>query len=112
MTLSDAAERYIELKQSMGSRFYSEAVILIAFYNSVGDVAVSDVHTAQVAAYLAGNGPVTRFWHRKYETLSGFYRFAIGRGYTSHSPLPTTLPQPDRVKYKKNKAPQPGTQCT
>ncbi|MCP5009731.1 MAG: tyrosine-type recombinase/integrase [Aestuariibacter sp.] len=97
MTLCDAVQRYIELKQSMGSRFRSEAVILTAFYKSVGDVAVSEVKAAQVTAYLAGNGPITRFWHRKYETLSGFYRFAIGRGYTSHSPLPTTVPQPDRV---------------
>ena len=97
MTLSDAVARYIELKQSMGSRFNTEAVILKAFYRSVGDVAVSDVNSAQVTTYLAGNGPVTRFWHRKYEALSGFYRFAIGRGYTNHSPLPTTVPRPDVV---------------
>jgi integrase/recombinase XerD len=97
MTLSNAVQRYIELKQSMGSRFHTEAVILKAFYKSVGDVAVSDVNFAQVTTYLAGNGPVTRFWHRKYETLSGFYRFAIGRGYTNHSPLPTAVPQPALV---------------
>lgn len=95
MNLSSAVERYIELKQTMGSRFRSEAVILTAFCKSAGDVAVSNVNATQVAAYLAGNGPVTRFWHRKYETLCGFYRFAIGRGYTSHSPLPTTIPQPE-----------------
>jgi hypothetical protein len=30
MTLSNAVQRYIELKQSMGSRFHTEAVILKA----------------------------------------------------------------------------------
>jgi integrase len=46
-----------------------------------------------VTSYLAGSGPVTRYWHRKYEALSGFYRFALGRGYVLHSPLPTTVPK-------------------
>jgi site-specific recombinase XerD len=36
---------------------------------------------------------VTRFWHRKYEVLSGFYRFAISRGYCAVSPLPRLVPK-------------------
>jgi site-specific recombinase XerD len=47
-----------------------------------------------VLVYLAGAGPVTRFWQRKHEALSGFYRFAIARGYATHSPLPRIVPRP------------------
>jgi site-specific recombinase XerD len=36
---------------------------------------------------------VTRYWHRKYEALTGFYRFALGRGYVALSPLPKTVPK-------------------
>lgn len=93
MKLLQAIERYIELKQAMGSRFHAEAVILNAFSKAAGDIALTDVKPTQVAAYLRGHGPVTRFWHRKYETLRGFYRFAIARGYITHSPLPTTVPK-------------------
>lgn len=93
MKLRDAVEGYIELKQALGSRFHAEAVILKAFCKAAGDITLTDINPTQVAAYLAGRGPVTRFWHRKYETLQGFYRFAIGRGYVSHAPLPTTVPK-------------------
>jgi integrase/recombinase XerD len=39
-----------------------------------------------------GTGPVTLYWHRKHQTLNGFYRFAIARNYVAVSPLPTVLP--------------------
>lgn len=77
----------------MGSRFRTEATILKAFCKTVGDVAITDVEPQQVESYLAGTGPVTRYWHRKYEALSGFYRFALGRGYVTLSPLPKTVPK-------------------
>ena len=44
--------------------------------------------------YLAGTGPVTRFWERKHNVLDGFYRFAIARGYVASTPLPRTFPKP------------------
>ncbi len=93
MKLTQAVYDYITLKQSLGSRFHTEATILKAFCNALGEVAIVDVDPHQVSAYLAGSGPVTLFWHRKYEALSGFYRFALGRGYVIHSPLPLTLPK-------------------
>jgi integrase/recombinase XerD len=53
-----------------------------------------------VYTYIAGTGPVTRFWHRKYEVLRGFYRFAIARGYVASSPLPKSIPKrPQFVPY-------------
>ena len=93
MKLAQAVHDYIALKQSLGSRFHTEATILNAFCNALGEVAIVDVEPHRVTSYLAGSGPVTRYWHRKYEALSGFYRFALGRGYVLHSPLPTTVPK-------------------
>ncbi len=93
MKLAQAIHDYVALKQAMGSRFRTEATILKAFCKALGDVAMAQVQPQQVANYLAGTGPVTRYWHRKYEALSGFYRFAVSRGYATHSPLPTTVPK-------------------
>ncbi|MGB5830727.1 MAG: tyrosine-type recombinase/integrase [Thiohalocapsa sp.] len=93
MNLAQVVHDYVSLKQSMGSRFRTEATIFKAFCKAVGDIAITDVEPRQVTSYLAGSGPVTRYWHRKYEALKGFYRFALGRGYVALSPLPKTVPQ-------------------
>jgi integrase len=93
MTLDQAVHDYVALKQSLGSRFHTEATILKAFCNGLGDIDIVDVQPHRVTHYLAGSGPVTRYWHRKYEALSGFYRFALARGYVQYSPLPTTVPK-------------------
>jgi integrase len=93
MNLAQVVHDYVSLKQSMGSRFRTEASILKAFCGAVGDVAITDVEPQQVTSYLAGCGPVTRYWHRKYEALTGLYRFALGRGYVALSPLPKTVPK-------------------
>lgn len=55
---------------------------------------MADVAAGAVLAFIAGKGPVTRFWHRKREVLVGFYRFAIARGYCVVAPLPTNVPKP------------------
>jgi integrase len=46
-----------------------------------------------VLDYLNGHGPVTLFWHRKHDALSGFWRFAIQHGYTDRCPVPARRPQ-------------------
>jgi len=93
MKLSQAVHDYIALKQSLGSRFHTGATILKAFCKALGEVAIVDVEPHRVSSYLAGSAPVTRHWHRKYEALSGFYRFALGRAYVLNSPLPATVPK-------------------
>lgn len=93
MKLAQVIRDDVTLKQAMGSRFHSEAVILSAFSRSVGDITMADITVDQANAYLDGDGPVTRFWHRKHTALQGLYRFAIGRGYVTGSPLPTTTPK-------------------
>ena len=94
MKLADAAANYVAHKQSMGMRFRTEARTLKSFCHAVGDVTMQGVSVDKMAAFLAGTGPITRFWERKHSVLRGFYRFAIGRGYVDHSPLPRNVPRP------------------
>ena len=93
MKLSEITEQYVVHKQSMGMRFRTEQRTLKSFCRAMGNIALADVEAAQVLAFLAGTGPVTRFWHRKHEVLVGFYRFAIARGHCPSSPLPTLVPK-------------------
>jgi len=78
----------------MGLRFHTEARTLRSFCRAMGEVSVAEIAPDGVQAYIAGAGPVTRFWHRKHEVLRGFYRFAMARGYAASSPLPKIVPQP------------------
>jgi integrase/recombinase XerD len=93
MKLSQLLTDYITFKQSMGMRFRTESVILNAFCRAMGDIHIVKVTPSLVQSYLNGTGPITTFWHRKFEALNGFYRFAISRGYISSSPLPTIIPK-------------------
>ena len=100
MKLSTLTSQYVAYKQAMGMRFHTEASTLQSFCRAMGDIAVADIAADRVHAYIAGAGPVTRFWHRKYEVLSGFYRFAIARGYATSAPLPKIIPKaPQFVPY-------------
>ena len=94
MNLSALASHYVAYKQAMGMRFHTEARTLRSFCRTVGDIAITDIAADRVHAYIAGAGPVTRFWHRKYAVLRGFYRFAVARGYAISSPLPKIIPKP------------------
>lgn len=100
MMLSALADQYLSYKQDMGMRFHTEARTLRSFCRMMGDIAVTDITAERVRAYLAGSGPLTSFWHRKYEVLGAFYRFAMARGYAACSPLPTGIPQrPQFIPY-------------
>lgn len=93
MKLSELIAQYVAHKQSMGMRFRTEQRTLKSFCRAMGDITLGEVQAAPVLAFIAGTGPVTRFWHRKHEVLVGFYRFAISRGYCAVSPLPTLVPK-------------------
>jgi integrase/recombinase XerD len=94
MNLSEVAASYVAHKQSMGMRFRTEARTLKSFCRAMGEVNIQQVKPDRVRGYLAGTGPVTTFWERKYNILDGFYRFAIARGYVGSTPLPRTFPKP------------------
>jgi integrase/recombinase XerD len=94
MKLSALVAQYVAYKQSMGMRFHTEDRTLRSFCRAMGEVSVAEIAPDRVQAYIAGSGPVTRFWHRKHEVLRGFYRFAMARGYAASSPLPKIIPKP------------------
>ena len=79
----------------MGMRFHTETASLKAFCRSLGEIDIREVQPQPVLAFLSGErkGPVTATWHLKFKILTGFYRFALSRGYVDFCPLPTTLPQ-------------------
>jgi hypothetical protein len=75
MKLAEAVAYYVDHKQAMGMRFRTEARTLRSFCRAMGDAAMRDVSAVKVVSFLAGNGPVTRFWERKHSVLHGFYRY-------------------------------------
>jgi integrase/recombinase XerD len=97
MKLAEVVNAYVTHKQSMGMRFCTEARTLKAFCRAMGDIAMTEVQPNRVDVYLAGKGPVTRFWQRKHEVLVGFYRFVIARGYALDIPLPRRVPKPTQT---------------
>jgi hypothetical protein len=42
--------------------FRTEARTLKSFCHAVGDLTMQDVSVDKMAAFLAGTGPITRFW--------------------------------------------------
>jgi len=93
MKLAKVIQTYVTFKRSMGMHFHSEDCLLRAFCRAVGSGNISNVKPAAVQAFLDGKGPVTAVWGLKFRVLRSFYRFAISRGFATHSPLPTSLPQ-------------------
>lgn len=93
MRMSQAIDAYVAFKQALGMRFTTEARTLKSFYRALDDVDMNEVEPDRVFAFLAGKGPVTRFWHRKLDALRGFYRFAIARNFATQSPLPAGTPK-------------------
>ncbi len=95
MKLQLLIERYITYRQAMGERFKSNAYILRAFGRAIGPrTCVARIRAKGVATFLAGQGPITNTWHRRYSTLKGFFQFAVSRGHLDKIPLPTKLPKP------------------
>ena len=94
MTLREAIEQYIVWRRAHGAKFTTAANLLRQFLGYAdGDAACNAVTVAQVVAFLAGKGPLTRHRENKYSALAGFWRHAISRGHASCSPLPDNEPK-------------------
>jgi site-specific recombinase XerD len=93
MNLRQAIEQYLALKESLGFRFHTERRILQAFRQRMKEATLARIQPKAVQAFLDGNGPVTRYWERKWVALRGFYQFALARGLTRRSPLPVRAPK-------------------
>jgi integrase/recombinase XerD len=97
MKLSQVIAAYVAHKQAIGMRFHTEARTLRSFCRASGDVTMQEITADQLLAFLAGTGPITRYWERKHSALNGLYRFAVARGYVDHSALPRTIPRPPQA---------------
>lgn len=95
MNLRVAVDCYIEWRRTHGARFVTSGDTLLLFCKHMGDdIRCDAVCEADVLGFLVGKGPLTRYRANKYSALAGFWRYAISRGYTARSPLPTPDDEP------------------
>ena len=99
MKLKELITQYAAFRKSMGADFESAESLLNTFCRRMGmEIDVGEIRTEDVSIFLAGTGPVNRYWRRKYDTLRGLYRYATSRGFVDHVPLPATVPKmPERM---------------
>jgi integrase/recombinase XerD len=92
MKLHDVIAEYVALRKAIGYRFTTCEHRLKSFSRAAGaGIDMQDVDPTHVLCFLGK--PTTTYWHHKYSTLSGFYRYAISRGHVAASPLPTSVPK-------------------
>ena len=94
MRLAAAIQEYTDYKRSLGMVFRSDATILKAFLQELGDMGLNLISAPRVRSFLDGmHGPVTSYWFRKFSTLNRFFRYAVSRHYMDDQPLlPRSLP--------------------
>ena len=99
MILQDAIDRYVAWRRAHGAKFDTSAHTLYHFSKRVGgNIDCGSVDDADVLSFLAGNGRLTRHRANKYSALTGFYRYAISRGYAARSPLPAPEDEPRKPR--------------
>lgn len=92
MKLMEVINTYLALQRSLGMKFESAGCLLQQFARGMDNISIDKVRPQKVAAFLQGKGRLSASWELRYCVLSGFYRFAISRGYVESSPLPTSRP--------------------
>ena len=93
MKLSALVSLYVSHKRALGQRFRTEDALLRSFCRAVGEGPQASNEAEPVLAFLNGSGPVSAYWVKKYQVLSGLYRFALARGFVSSVPLPHRIPR-------------------
>lgn len=94
MKLSQLIAQYATFRKNLGQDFESDERRLRTLSRFVGEsLDIRFLRPRQVAAFLAGHGPITSTWHTKYGALRGFFSYAVTRGYLSVSPLPAIVPK-------------------
>lgn len=88
MNLLRAIQDYVRIRRELGADFSSAAKMLRAFGRSVGDVPVDAIVADQCAAFCHPYESGKRYQWEKHVTLNAFFRYLLGRGHLSTSPLP------------------------
>lgn len=87
MTLIAAIETYVSTRRALGADFATAAKILRSFGRTIGDLPLEAISEKQCELFLWGKNR-RRFSREKHATLNGLFRYLIGRGHLTLSPLP------------------------
>lgn len=102
MTALEVIDAYLAARRSLGVRLEREGRYLRQFASEMGNVSLSEISREAVTRFLRGgqNTP-TATWRVKRSSLAGLYRYAIGRGIVTVSPLPDHPPKlsPPQTPY-------------
>jgi integrase len=97
MRLLSPIENYVTLKHTSGAVFLVDARILRAFSRTLRDVSLEAITSEDCRQFCRGKGFPTRFRERKHESLRGFFRYLVARGYMVRSPLREPPPRIERT---------------
>ena len=92
MTVVEAAQIYVERKQSLGLSYATSKRYLLTFSRQVGDIPLPQVTALQVLLFLNGHRTSTVTWRHKYRLLEKFFEFWEARGELLALPLPPIRP--------------------
>lgn len=93
MTALEAIDAYLAARRSLGVRLEREGRYLRQFVREAGNVSLSEISGKAVVRFLHGRNGPTATWKVKRSSLAGLYRYAIGRGIVTVSPIPEHPPK-------------------
>ena len=88
MSTAATISNYIEHNRGLGKRFRGEALVLLAFGRSVGDMPLHKIELPMISRFIdrKGNRDITK--RKKYQVLARFFRYVVARGRLKVSPVP------------------------
>ena len=87
MNLFPAIESYVRTRRALGADFTTASKILRSFGRMLGDLPLEAISDERCSAFCWGR-PRRRFATEKHSTLNVFFRYLVGRGSLTVSPLP------------------------
>jgi integrase/recombinase XerD len=93
MKISQAVERYVSWKKSLGLRYTSVEKFLASFSRGMKDRPVSEITRAQVSAFLNRTKCSNSTWLQNYDKLSRFFRYLEILGELKQWPMPVARPK-------------------
>lgn len=89
MILMTAIESYVSIKRSMGAVFTTDARILRSFGRAWEDIPLKAISPKMCQTFCRGgsDAPPTRNYERKHQSLRGFFKYLVSRGFLTTSPL-------------------------
>lgn len=101
MTALEVIDAYLAARRALGVRLEREGRYLRQFAREMGNAPLSAISGEAVARFLHGQNVPTATWKVKRSSLAGLYRYAIGGGIVTVSPLPDHPPKfsPPQTPY-------------